>query len=274
MPQNFSISAPGKLILSGEHSVVYGCPAIVTAINKRLTARGRGNNVQVTSDIPIGAGMGSSAAFAVVTSAIKLGKLDLEKVNELAYKMEKVRHGNPSGVDNTVCTYGGFLWYRKENENLKIFKPIILKRKFPKVYLLNTGKPLETTKEMVEGVADRFLDRESYFDTVLKDMEKVTKYFLEFLVGDKEVELGSIIKENELLLERFGVVSKSTKEIIRKIEKIGGAAKISGAGGRKDKSGIIIIYHKDSEKLQAFAKKNTLNLFSVRMGKEGIRIEK
>ena len=114
------VSAPAKLILSGEHAVTYGNSAILVAINKRLTAsRSQNGKIEITSEIPIGAGMGSSAAFSVATSAVKLGKIDLEKINEMAYKMEKKFHGNPSGADNTICTYGGFLWYRKENENFK-----------------------------------------------------------------------------------------------------------------------------------------------------------
>ena len=267
------VSAPAKLILSGEHSVVYGYPAIASAVGKRLVALQRGKKIEIASEIPIGAGMGSSAAYAVATSAIKLGGMNLEKINELAYKMEKKRHGAPSGVDNTICTYGGFLWYRKESENLKTFKTITPKRKIQGIYLLNTGKPVETTKEMVEYVADRYLTRKSYFDAVLRNMETVTRKFLDFLLGSGNLDFGALIAENELLLERLGVVSESTKKTIHGIEKIGGAAKISGAGGWKDKSGIVMIYHKNSEKLLAFAKKNSFDLFSVKMGEEGVRIE-
>lgn len=263
------VSAPGKLILSGEHAVVYSHPALSMAVGRRLYIK----NGKITSNIPIGAGMGSSAAFAVAKSALRVGTLDREKINEMAYKMEIIRHGKPSGADNTVVTYGGFLWYRKETENFKTFKMIIPKRKLPKVYLLNTGKPEESTKEMVKFVADRLLGRKSYFDSVFGSIERVTRNFLGYLTGDNNLELGSLIRENEALLERLGVVSVSTKKIIRKIEKLGGAAKISGAGGIKKASGIIMIYHKDPEKLLKFAKKNNLNLFSVKMGEEGVRIE-
>lgn len=106
MNKSLKVSVPGKLILSGEHAVVYGYPAIATAINLRLTATRAG---KIESDIPIGAGMGSSAAFAVALSAFKVGELNLEKINKFAYKLEKGLHGNPSGVDNTIVTYGGFL---------------------------------------------------------------------------------------------------------------------------------------------------------------------
>jgi mevalonate kinase len=268
------VSAPAKLILSGEHSVVYGYPALTTAINKRLIASLNKKKIKIVSEILVGVGMGSSAAFAVATSALKLGKLEPEKINGMAYIMEKKRHGAPSGADNTVCTYGGFLWYRKESENLKIFKTITPKKKFPKIFLLNTGKPAETTREMVESVSDRYLTRKAYYDIVFRKMELVTRNFLEFLIGNSVLEFGLLIRENEKLLEELGVVSESTKKIIRRIENIGGAAKISGAGGRKNESGIVIVYHKDPKKLLNFAKKNNLDLFSVKMGEEGVRIEK
>lgn len=264
-------SAPAKLILSGEHAVVYGYPALATAINLRLIAYSDGN---IESDIPIGAGMGSSAAFAVAKSALKIEKIDKDKINALAYALEKKQHGNPSGVDNTVSTYGGFLWYRKESENFKIFKSFVPKIKLPPVFVINTGRPLETTGQMVKLVADAKIHRKSYFHRVFREIEGVTKEFLRFLTGEKTANFGELITSNERLLETLGVVSKSTRELIKQIEKTGGHAKISGAGGRKENSGIILIYHKDPEKLKNFAKKNKLTLNSVKMGEEGVRIGK
>jgi mevalonate kinase len=270
MQQNIKVSAPGKIILSGEHSVVYGCPAIATAVDKRITIN---DKEEIYSDIPIGAGMGSSAAFAVAMSAVKIGKLDLEKINSEAYKMEKTLHGNPSGVDNTVVTYGGFLWFRKESENFKIFKQIHSQAKLPIIHLLNTGKPIETTKEMVESVAAKLKKDKVETSNTFKNMENVTKEILRLLVGDSTSDFGELIHENEKLLEELDVVSDSTKSLIRKIEKIGGFAKISGAGGKKDGSGMILIYHKDMEKVNSFAKQNELNLMSVKLGEEGVRTE-
>ncbi|EKE12780.1 MAG: hypothetical protein ACD_13C00142G0007 [uncultured bacterium] len=274
MRAKLKFSAPGKLIISGEHAVVYGYPALVTAIDRRLSIEGSGKDDKITSDIPIGAGMGSSAAFAVATSALRIKKIDLPKINELAYKLEKKHHGSPSGVDNTICTYGGFLWYRKESENLKTFKVIVPKTKFPKIYLLNTGKPVESTKEMVTHVSDLYRGRKSYFDTVFRGIEKITKEFLGLLLNDSNSDFDELVKYNEELLEKLDVVSPTTKNIIRKIEKIGGAAKITGAGGKKESSGMVIVYHNDSDKLLKFAKDNKLDLFSVKIGEEGVRIEK
>jgi mevalonate kinase len=266
-----NVSAPGKVILSGEHAVVYGYPAIAAAVDRRLTANRSG---KIKSDIPIGAGMGSSAAFAVTLSAFKVGELDLEKINNLAYKLEKGLHGNPSGVDNTVVTYGGFLWYRKESENFKTFKQIDSKVKLPKLFLLNSGKPTESTKEMVAThVAGLYKQRRKQVENIFREIEVLTKGFLKFLLGETDVEFGSLIQDNERLLEELGVVSEKTMKTIRIIEKEGGSAKVSGAGGIKEGSGMVIVYHKDMEKITLFAKKNGLDLSPVKLGEEGVRIE-
>ena len=65
------------------------------------------------------------------------------------------------------------------------------------------------------------------------------------------------------MLENLGVVSKSTVLLIRKVEKLG-----------KDKSGVLLVYHRDPKRLLAFARNNNLDIFRVRLGGEGVRIEK
>jgi len=273
MKRRNKFSAPGKLIISGEHSVVYGYPALVTAVNKRLTAERIGRRVIISSDIPVGVGMGSSAAYAAAISALRVGSLDLEKINAFAYKVEKRLHGNPSGVDNTICTYGGFLWFRKESENFKVFKNIVPRVTFPNIYLLNSGKPAESTKEMVKMVSDKIKGRKIYYDVIFKEIEIVTKNFLSYLLGDSRVDFGQLIKTNETLLEKLGVVSSSTKDIIRLIEKIGGYAKITGAGGKKGASGMLIVFHKNSNKLIRFAQDHQLEISAIKIGEGGIRSE-
>lgn len=251
--------------------MVYGYPAIATAVGLRLTASQSG---EIDSDIPIGAGMGSSASFAVAFSALRIGSLDLEKINTFAYELEKGLHGNPSGVDNTVVTYGGFLWYRKESENFKTFKQIEPKTKLPKLLLLNSGKPAESTKEMVAYVGDLYKKNQKKIGSIFREIEPVTKGFLKFLLGETNEGLAFLIRDNERLLEELGVVSVSTKRIVRIIEKAGGSAKISGAGGKKEGSGMVIVYHKDIEKIIMLGKRNGFDLSPVKLGEEGVRIEK
>lgn len=270
MVKILKVSAPGKIILSGEHAVVYGFPAIATAVDKRITID---RNGKIDSDLPIGSGLGSSAAFAVATSAFEINNLDLDEINKRAYEIERVYHGSPSGLDNSTVTYGGFLWYKKESNGNKTIKKIYVKAKLPKFYLLNSGKPDESTKEMVEMVAERYKKERRYTLGIFRGIENVTKGFLEFLTGDVEHNLGELMSENERLLEGLGVVSDKAKNIIRTIEKNGGYAKISGAGGRKLGSGMILIYHRDKDKLERLFEGESTTVTPVRLGENGVKIE-
>ena len=76
----------------------------------------KGMKIEVFSDIPRGMGLGGSAAIAVsiikaLNNHFKLG-LKQDEVNQMALESEKIAHGNPSGIDNTMATYGYTLIYR------------------------------------------------------------------------------------------------------------------------------------------------------------------
>lgn len=311
MAKKIRVSAPGKIILSGEHAVVYGYPAILAAVDRRLTVEveeskrkldivpaqatelveyalekikerlkqeaGRRLKIKIDTQIPIGCGMGSSAAFAVATTAAIFKFFqrlwDLEEINQTAYEIEKGHHGNPSGGDNTISTYGGFLWYRKEAENFKVFSPLKAK-KFPRFFIINAGKPMETTGEMVTLVKKRYFDSQTRMEKFFKEIETVTRKFLKSLLDEESYDLKELFRTNERLLEELGVVSKTTKKLIRAIENIGGAAKISGAGGIKGNSGVILAYHDNPEILRKFSQKENIDIMNVKLGEEGVRIEK
>ena len=79
-------------------------------------------SIKVESEIPLGAGLGSSAALSVCLSAglqaikyrkSELGKEALEKICQLAFLSERILHGRPSGIDNTASTYGGFVHFKQ-----------------------------------------------------------------------------------------------------------------------------------------------------------------
>ena len=245
-------SAPGKIILSGEHAVVYGYPALVAAVDlyaKVRIEKDKSNlgvyplmakdivmktlrnterfldtkftklKINLGSEIPIGSGMGSSAAVSVCVAAalMKLArwKVDLEKINEIAYETEKYYHGNPSGVDPAISTYGGFLWYRKETNKFKTFSKIKPKIAIPEVILINTGKPRENTKEMVTYVAEKFSRNSRRTENIFKNIEKNTRSFLKFFLQEETVSLIELIRENERYLEELGVVSDYTIDLIK-----------------------------------------------------------
>ena len=156
-PRSYTYSAPAKIILSGEHAVVYGKPALITALDIRLNvtvavaSRAHESDVlsrirtlaqdhlrrkriplydtvtfraQIRSHIPSGRNLGSSAALSVAASAAYLHALTdreptRDMINAVAYEAEKEFHGNPSGADNSTSCFGGLIYYRKEFEFLK-----------------------------------------------------------------------------------------------------------------------------------------------------------
>lgn len=292
--------------------MVYGYPALLAAINQRFilevnrrekgitvipqqadelvkfglkkifesikTKPQSGLEIKTASQIPIGCGLGSSAAAAVSLTAA-LCKLsghpwNLEKINEIAYEIEKKQHAKPSGGDNTISTYGGFLWYRKEAETLKTFSQIALARKLPELFLINTGQPKETTGDMVVIVRKLYEQNPGKVRKIFVGIEQVTRSFLKHLTGEARYNIGDLFRESERLLEALGVVSESTVKIIRRIEKMGGAAKISGGGGKTGASGILLVYHQNSEQLKLFARKRDLDFSKVKLGEKGVRVEK
>ncbi len=293
-----TVSAPGKIHLLGEWSVVWGKPAILAAVGLRVTVgiskspsnshplkkviepivkKGLGiktippYNLTITSDIPIGAGLGSSAAVSAACIAALLSylkvKWDLKLINKLAYEVEKVFHGNPSGGDNSTVVYGGLVWFTRTRLNfLRSLRGNGFRKLAKNFVIINTGIPKETTKQMIAMVKvnKKFLDSQ----------EQLVKELLPALKDSNEKELIRIIRAGEKNLESIGVVSSYAKSIIRKIEKSGGAGKICGAGGKTKATGVLLCYHPEKKVLEKIAKSYKLSYFSTTLGVEGVRKEK
>jgi len=286
-------SAPAKIILFGEHSVVYGKPAIAAAIDLRtyvlaefndrgaikieakdirvpgLTvsfsedeiyfesdygkaaevlsyvrqaielvreeadANGRGITVSITSQIPVGAGLGSSAAVAVATIGAVSKLLGLELTNEeigrLGHRVELLVQGASSGIDPTVSAIGGLIHYERGNfEHLPFVElPIVVG------YTGSSG----STKELVAMVRESYEDMPEVIDPILISMGKIVEKAKELLLSelDEEVRfsrLGKLMNINHGLLDALGVSTKKLSELVY-AARVAGAlgAKITGAGG-------------------------------------------
>lgn len=233
----------------------------------------KGFTMTIYSEIPIGSGLGSSAALAVsVTKGVtKLlnKKIDDDAVNTISFAIEQRIHGFPSGADNATVCFGGLVWFRKESPDLKIIQPVPfpLSSKLAKNFILiDTGRPVESTGEMVRHVRELSKIDSNAVEQFLYNQEVLTKELLSAIKDNNEKELMQIITQGEKNLEKIEVVSSSTKSIIRTIEKAGGIAKISGAGGIKKGSGILLAYHPKKKILEAIANKNSLPYFTVTLG--------
>lgn len=304
-------SAPGKVIISGEHAVVYGKPALVCAIDKRLTISispskksfplDSGMTVvekvvkeflkqkkiftpphtyhySIESSIPIGRGLGSSAALSSAACAALLElytgqEWSLEEINNCAYKAEQVFHANPSGVDNTSAVFGGLIYYRKEFEFLKTISSLsftISPQIENNLFLIDSGKPEETTAQMVKNVKELYNRKKGITEKTLLDIEKVTKRFVFSIAENDSVSFQKNIKDNQRELEELGVVSQRTKQLLKTVEHFG-SGKVTGAGGVAGASGFIFFYAEKREKFLEFVHREQVHYVPFRSSHLGLR---
>lgn len=296
-------SAPGKVILSGEHSVVYGKPALVCAIDKRLTLtlseakkteytdivmpiiegtvrefleqrketiKKTAYTYSISSTIPMGRGLGSSAAYSATIAA---GLLELftgrewsiPEINICAYKIEKYFHKNSSGVDTSTSVMGGLIYYRKEFEFLKTISSLSVKipKRFTDMLLLvDTGKPVETTGDMVQQVGSFFNAHPIKMEGLLNEVEKITKRFVVSLMKEDDVLFRKSIEENEVILEKLGVVSQSTIALLKKLAPFG-VGKVTGGGGKAKSSGFVLFATDIKKEVEQILKKDNIAFTSL-----------
>jgi mevalonate kinase len=309
---HFTGFAPGKIILSGEHSVVYGYSAIVmaTKIGSTVEVWEEENSLQehvgaptdlsaeivnhfikkikeifatksqkptehlffdLKTELPVQSGMGSSASFAAACfrALAKWAKIRLadEELFTLVQESEKDIHGNPSGADAAAIIYDGALTFQKlatgvEYQELEVSH-------LPEFFLMNTGKPQETTKEMVSHVAE-ILHKKPQTKKILEDIGEVTKQMISNFQKEDQNSFFRLIEKNQRLLENLEVVSEKTKKLIRELEEIGGVAKITGAGGRVEGSGMVIVFHSEPDVLREYCKEKGIDYLVTGIRQRGM----
>lgn len=300
--------APGKLILSGEHAVVYGQPALVTAINRNAQAivttghsnlvsfdltdlresnsftlralqelknrivknyrmflngelsirdvlykpvelfeftfitildalhltLGNGVNIQLQSNIPIGCGLGSSAAtiLSVLRGMGHYFRVEFrpEWYYRYSLEVENLQHGHSSGVDPYISLHGGCVRFQ-QGQAQKIPLPRI------PMFLIHTGVPATSTGECVADVRRRLENSAIWndFGAVTLDIEA------SLACNDlKAIQRG--VRENHKLLAAIGVVPERVRQFVAEVEQWGGAAKICGAGAvGGDQGGMVLV---------------------------------
>jgi mevalonate kinase len=257
--------ACGKLILLGEHFVVHGAPAIalplpglgteVTVVSDpalpaaRLDTpvdeladkllrgalaelgldEGRGLRVKVSSTIPVGYGVGSSAAYAVaLLGALSraVGRpLAPEPLHEKAHSLEHLSHGQPSGIDDTVVTFERPIWFRRGEPPV----PLTLAGR-PGLVLAGSGRP-GSTRDAVANVATLRAASPDLFDSLhRRAVEVVTRGRTALEAGDT-VALGHCLDETHGLLQRLGVSSPELDRLVTVAREAGAlGAKLTGSG--------------------------------------------
>jgi mevalonate kinase len=274
----------GKIIISGEHAAVYGKLALAASIGLGVTAKvlgeggesnqsvvltkaievaggGKGLRVEVESEIPVGAGLGSSAAVAaavITTVRDYLGKPvnSKEELFNLVMECEKVAHGNPSGIDAAVVVYGGLIAFTKGNpiEKLTIEKPV-------EILLVDTGKPAEATREMVELVA-----QEANNDRVIEQIGQLSLKVKKELTSGNSID--ELLDQNGKLLEELGVVGVRAKQMSQELRELGASVKVTGAGGVKEGSGMLLVRHKDFEIVRTYLESKKIRYYPTKIGEK------
>lgn len=283
-------SAPAKVILFGEHFVVYGNPAILAAINKRISVnactithdedkivirsdigvageywhngkfnaleggsktktvldplyrairqillkrnnKNMGIEIVISSRVPPGMGLGSSAASCVATVAAvdSLFQKDpsRQKVCELAIESERLIHKRTSGADCYVSTFGGLMQYYSKSKSFKIIDT----KGSLSLVVASTGIK-HSTSDLVAGVK-RFKDTHKIlFESLAKQASDICLQACTAIQSGKCDKIGELMNENQIILQQIGISHHKVDDIIDICNKAGAiGAKITGAGG-------------------------------------------
>ena len=269
-------SAPGKIILFGEHAVVYGRPALaapVTQVHADVDVSDSSrpgiwidapdvslhaelntlpsdhpiasviNNlfflwrvspfpnlaIRITSTVPVASGLGSGAAVTVALTRALASYLQHsmsdEEVNGFAYEIEKLHHGTPSGIDNTVVTYAQPVYFVR-GQPIEIFyvgKPFT-------IVIADTGIAAPT-KESVGHVRRLWMNDRSRWETIFDKIGEVAFTARRAIEAGKPEVLGELMDENHTLLQKLTVSSPELDRLVEAARDAGAlGAKLSGGG--------------------------------------------
>jgi mevalonate kinase len=274
-----SASAPGKVILFGEHAVVYGFPAIAVPVSQvraraMITANpgARPGQVQIdapgidlsarldelsddhpiavavrgvqselgldhipacslriSSQIPVASGLGSSAAVTVaILRALStfIGyPLENQRVSELAFEVEKLHHGTPSGIDNSVITFEKPVFFTK-GETLRTFRVAN-----PFTILIGDTGLSSPTRDTVGDVRKAWEKDPYTSERLFEAIGRIARAARQAIESGHTEALGPLMDENHASLQELGVSSVELDRLVSAARSAGAlGAKLSGGG--------------------------------------------
>ncbi|KAL8251585.1 hypothetical protein R6Q59_035278 [Mikania micrantha] len=207
--------------------------------------------VIVSSELPLGSGLGSSAAFCVSLSGamlalsgsvevdfdqdgwVSFGEKAQQLANKWAFEGEKIIHGKPSGIDNTVSTFGNLIKFKsgaltciKSNMTLKM--------------LITNTKVGRNTKALVASVAERKKRHPDAMTSVFAAVDFISNEFASIIqsssnfdddVTNNEQRISELMEMNQGLLRCMGVSHTSIETVLQTTAKYDLTSKLTGAGG-------------------------------------------
>lgn len=287
-------TAPGKIILFGEHAVVYGRPAIAVPVTQvcatvtitanpdpksgivriqadeinlqaQLADLSPGHplsaairiylaytgcdklpacTIRISSSIPVASGMGSGAAVSAALfralAAFQRDSLSDEVISNLTFEVEKIHHGTPSGIDNTVIAYGMPVYFVKGEapQTFSVAEPI-------HIIIGDTGIA-SSTAVAVGDVRKAWLADPRRFEAMFDAIGEITRSARRAIEEGQMLMLGKLMDDNHALLQNLGVSSPELDNLIQAARQAGViGAKLSGGGRGGNMIALVDASHID-----------------------------
>lgn len=203
----------------------------------------RGMHAELRAAIPPGAGLGSSAALSVALvrslGRVRRAGLTDRDVRRLAHALEEVFHGQPSGLDDTVATYGGLCLFRRggidgppESTHERLTDQALrLPFGLPPLVIGHTGVP-RSTADMVAVVRRQHDADRSRVEALFARVDACLAEGLAALRDRDPTGLGRAMSRNQAVLAELGLSCPEIDSLIGLAAHLGASgAKLTGAGG-------------------------------------------
>ncbi len=287
---------PGKVILLGEHGVVYGQPALAAPISRGVRAWGvpsrhasvelpdalspaqkqtlarafkRGLaaaggprvTVSVDSDLPLSMGLGSSGALSVAVARVlleaKTGKpAAVRDVERVAFAMEQEFHGTPSGVDHTTSARGAMLLYRRGRVR------VVTSPRPVRVLVAVVGER-SATRVTVAKLRERQARWPARYRRLFSELGRLAGEGAAAVGKGDLLLLGDLMNMNQGLLNALGLSSPAIETMVHRLRAHGAlGAKLTGAGGD---GGAVIALFREPEPMVAKLKAEGVPCFTSQL---------